>query len=170
MTESARRGLVWLERVEDWLLAALVLILVCLAGAQILLRNVFDTGLSWADPFLRTLVLWTGMLGALAAVRDDKHIALNVLERFLSPRAQRLSRIVTLGFAAVVCAAMAWYGVALVRVEMVEAAQVGVIPAWFPESILPVAFALMAIRFAVHAFLPPAHPPALLHIPSEPVA
>ncbi|HEX6832018.1 MAG TPA: TRAP transporter small permease [Rudaea sp.] len=170
MTERARRGLIWLGRIEDGLIALLVLVLVCLAGAQILLRNLFDTGLSWADPLLRTLVLWTGLLGALAAVRDDKHIALDVLQRFLSPRAQRIARVLTLGFAAVLCAAMAWYGWGLVRVDMAESAQVGagsLVPAWFPESILPIAFALMAIRFAVHAFLPAAHPPPLLHVPDE---
>jgi TRAP-type C4-dicarboxylate transport system permease small subunit len=173
VNQSSREGLVWLSRIEDWILALLVLVLVCLAGAQILLRNVFETGLSWADPFLRTLVLWTGMLGALAAVRDDKHIALDVLQRFLSPRSQRVARVITLGFAAAICTAMAWYGVGLVRVDMAEATQVGgasTLPGWLPETILPIAFALMALRFAVHAFLPPAHPPALLHDPAEPRA
>lgn len=166
----ASRVAILLSRFEDYLLAALVLILVFLAGTQILLRNFLQTGLSWADPFLRTLVLWTGMLGALAAIRDDKHIALDVLQRFLSPRAQRIVRILTLGFAAAISAMMAWYGLGLVRVDMAEAAQVGAvstIPSWLPESILPIAFALMAIRFAIHAFLPAAHPPALIHVPDE---
>jgi TRAP-type C4-dicarboxylate transport system permease small subunit len=166
----ASRAGIWLSRLEDYLLAALVLVLVGLAGTQILLRNFLQTGLSWADPFLRTLVLWTGMLGALAAIRDDKHIALDVLQRFLSSRAQRVARVVTLGFAAVISAMMAWYGLGLVRVDTAEAAQVGAvsaIPSWLPESILPIAFALIAIRFAIHAFLPAAHPPALIHIPDE---
>jgi TRAP-type C4-dicarboxylate transport system permease small subunit len=168
MSQAASRAAVWLGRLEDWLLAILVLVLVALAGAQIVLRNVFDTGLGWADPFLRTLVLWTGMLGALAAVRDDKHIALDVLQRFLSPPARRIVRVITLGFAAAICAAMAWYSIALVRIDWAEAAQAGTpstIPAWLPEMILPFGFALMAARFVVHAFLPQSQPPALLHDP-----
>ena len=56
-----------LRRIEDWLLAILVLILVVLAGGQIVLRDFFHTGISWADPLMRQLVLWTGMLGALQA-------------------------------------------------------------------------------------------------------
>ena len=165
-----QRGLERLGKVEDWLLAILVLTLVALAGAQIVLRNAFDTGLSWADPFLRTLVLWTGMLGALAAVRDDKHIALDVLQRFLAPAAQRIARLFTLGFAAVICAAMAWYSLDLLRIDFDEVAQAGTplsLPAWFPETILPVGFALMALRFALHACLPPAQVPALLHEPGK---
>ena len=75
----------WLHRIENGILTVLVLILVALAGAQIFMRNAFGGGFSWADPFLRTLVVWTAMLGALAAVRDDKHIAVDVLQRFLPP-------------------------------------------------------------------------------------
>src|SRR5262249_39939207 len=143
---------------------------VLLAGAQIVLRDFFDTGLAWADPLMRSLVLWTGMLGALAAVRDDKHIALDVLQRYLAPKAQRVARVVTLGFAAIVCAVMGYYSYAMLAIDLAESTQTGAVskvPAWLPESILPVAFGLMALRFALRAFSPPAHPPALLHDPGE---
>jgi TRAP-type C4-dicarboxylate transport system permease small subunit len=163
------KGLESLRNIENWLLAILILILVGLSGAQILLRIFFETGLSWADPFSRGLVLWTGMLGALAAVRDDKHIALDVLQRYLSPGAQRIARIATLGFAAVLCAAMAWYSSGLVGIDYAEGLQTGggsiaaALRACFAESILPVAFALMALRFALRMLAPPAHAPMLLH-------
>ena len=164
-------ALVWIGRVEEWVLTVLVLVLVLLAGGQILLRNLFGGGISWADPFLRTLVVWTAMLGALAAVRDDKHIAVDVLQRYLPPRAQRAARSVTLLFAAVICAAMAWYSVAFVGIDFAtptNAAGDGVpgVPPWLLESILPVGFGLMALRFVLRAFSPPAHPPALLHDPA----
>lgn len=167
---AAQRGLVWLRRIETYLLAALVILLVALAGAQIILRDFFDTGLSWADPLMRSLVLWTGMLGALAAVRDDKHIALDVLQRYVSPTLQRIARLATLGFTAILCAAMAVYSYGLVAIDLAESAQTGAtsaLPAWVPESILPIAFGLMALRLALRAFAPPAHAPVLLHDPGE---
>lgn len=170
---AAQRGLIWLQRIETYLLAALVILLVILAGAQIILRDFFDTGISWVDPLMRSLVLWTGMLGALAAVRDDKHIALDVLQRYVSPTAQRIARIVTLGVTAVLCAAMALYSYRLVAIDWAEAVQsdpagaASAVPAWVPESILPIAFGLMALRFALRAFAPPAHAPILLHDPGE---
>jgi TRAP-type C4-dicarboxylate transport system permease small subunit len=43
----------WLDRIENALIAVLVLAMVLLAGAQILLRNLFETGIDWADPLLR---------------------------------------------------------------------------------------------------------------------
>ena len=106
-------GLRWLDRIENGLIAVLVLAMVLLAGAQILLRNLFDSGIEWADPLLRALVLWTAMLGALAAAREDKHIGLDLVTHFVRGRTKRVLRFVALGFA------------------------------------------LIALRLAIHAFLPP---------------
>jgi TRAP-type C4-dicarboxylate transport system permease small subunit len=169
VTTLARRGLVALRHVENGLLTALVLLLVVLAGAQIVLRDVFHTGLSFADPLMRQLVLWTGMLGALAAVRDDKHIALDVLQRFLSPPAQKVARMLTLGFAAVVCALLAYYSYSMVLVDFDggSPSPLAGLPAWSAETILPVGFGLMALRFLLRAFAPPAHAHALLHDPGK---
>jgi TRAP-type C4-dicarboxylate transport system permease small subunit len=167
MMQAAQRAVRWLRWIEDGILAVFVLILVGLAGAQILLRDLFHSGISWADPVMRDLVLWTGMLGALAAVRDDKHIALDVLQRFLSPMVQKIARAITQLFAAAICAAMAWYCWVMLRNDVGGNAS-GPLPAWLPEAILPFAFALMALRFALRAFAPPAHAPALLHEPPAP--
>ena len=170
-----RSALDRLRSVENALLTVLVLVLVVLSGLQIVLRVFFETGLSWADPFARALVLWTGMLGALAAVRDEKHIALDVLQRFLPAAAQRVARVATLGFAAAICAAMAWYSSGLVGIDYAEGLQTGggsitaALRACFAESILPVTFGLMAVRFVLRLFAPPAHEPMLLHH-SEPVS
>jgi TRAP-type C4-dicarboxylate transport system permease small subunit len=165
---TAVKALDRLRGIENALLAVLVLALVLLSGAQILLRVFFETGLSWADPFARGLVLWTGMLGALAAVRDERHIALDLLQRYLSPTVQRIVRVATLGFTALLCAAMAWYCLNLVRIDYAEGLQTGgsvtaALRACFAESILPVAFALMALRFGLRMFAPPAHTPVLMH-------
>ncbi len=67
-----------LGRLEDALLVALLGVLLLLASTQILLRNLFDAGLTWADPLLRVLVLWLGLLGAMIASRSGKHITLDV--------------------------------------------------------------------------------------------
>ena len=138
--------------------------------------NLFGGGISWADPFLRTLVVWTAMLGALAAVREDKHIAVDVLQRFLPAGAQRAARIVTFLFAAGICAAMCWHSVSFVGIDFGTSASASAdgipgIPPWVLESILPVGFGLMALRFALRAFAVPNHVPGLattelLHAPS----
>jgi TRAP-type C4-dicarboxylate transport system permease small subunit len=154
MSDAGAAALRWLERIETGLIAVLVLAMVLLAGAQILLRNFLDTGLAWADPLLRAMVLWAAMLGALAAARDDKHIGLDLVAHFMRGRARRLLRAVTLLFAAGISAAMAWYGVGLVRLDYGSGAVAG-IPNWCLEAIIPIGFGLLALRLALRAFQPP---------------
>jgi TRAP-type C4-dicarboxylate transport system permease small subunit len=155
VSEAARRVARLVERIETALIALLVLAMVVLAGAQIVLRNVFETGLAWADPLLRAMVLWAAMLGALAAARDDKHIGLDLLTHFLHGRRKRVARVIALLFAAAVSAAMAWYGFNLVEVDYGGGSAIAGIPGWVVESILPVGFALLAIRLALRAFMHP---------------
>jgi TRAP-type C4-dicarboxylate transport system permease small subunit len=156
------RLLRWLHRTEDALITILVLGLVGLAGAQIVLRNVFGSGISWADPLLRALVLWVGLLGALAAVREDKHIGLDVASRLLKGVALRVVRLLTYGFAAIICAMVAWYSFNLVQIEIAggTVAFAG-IPAWAVEIILPFAFGLMWLRFVLRALTLPIGGPHL---------
>src|SRR5690606_12731212 len=53
----------WLRALEDALLIVAFGSLVVLAGLQIVMRNIFESGFVWIDPLLRILVLWVGMLG-----------------------------------------------------------------------------------------------------------
>jgi TRAP-type C4-dicarboxylate transport system permease small subunit len=144
----------WLHRVEDALLALLVAALIVGAGLQVFLRAFFDIGVVWLDPMLRALVLWLAMLGALAAARGDRHISIELVSRFLGERGQRLLRAFGLLFGALVCALLAWYALALLRMEM-EFPQTAFaqVPSWLVMLILPLGFGLLALRMAWRAFL-----------------
>ena len=48
-----------LHRAEDALLVLLLSTMILLAGTQIVLRNMLDTGVVWIDPLLRVMVLWS---------------------------------------------------------------------------------------------------------------
>jgi len=155
-TPTERPFFARLHRFEDWLLTLFVVALIVLAGLQIVLRNVFDGGFTWADPVLRMLVLWSAMLGAMIAARDDQHIGLDFIHRLVDGVKLRIARVIALGFAAVLCGAMAWYSWGLVQLDR-EGGTEGVvgIPAWVLELVLPIGFGLMAVRFAIRAFAAP---------------
>ena len=137
----------WLE---DGLLALMLAVMVFLAGSQILLRNLFDTGFAWADPVLRVLVLWVGLLGALAASRTDKHIAIDVFSRLLKPRTLAAARSVTTLFTAVVSGLIAYHAGRFVAMDR-EANIICVagLPPWLLELIVPLGFGLIAVRYLV---------------------
>ncbi len=142
--------------VETGLLVGLLGTMIGLAALQIVLRNLFQSGLLWADPLLRVMVLWVGMLGAVAATRDDRQITVDVLSRFLPARWKAASRVLTDLFAATLCAVLARHALRLVLDERAAATVAfGRVPLWVCESVLPAAFAVIALRYltlaAVHA-------------------
>lgn len=142
----------WSERIgqlEDLILALLLGSMILLACTQILLRNGFDSGLTWADPLLRVMVLWIGLLGALAASRGNRHIIIDVLGPFMGPSKKRLAAIVSHSFTTLVCFAVAWFACQFVLSEY-ETGLSGVlgIPIWLLESIIPLSFGLMGLRYA----------------------
>jgi len=116
------------------------------------LRNVFSMGFAWGDGLGRLAVLWLALLGALAASRDGRHIALGVLTRWLPPKWRTAAQVVAATFAAAVSAALAWVSWAFVG-DSREFGDtlLGDVPAWWFQSLMPVAFALMAWRFLVQA-------------------
>jgi TRAP-type C4-dicarboxylate transport system permease small subunit len=126
-----------------------------LALYQIVLRNFMDSGLVWGDVLVRILVLWLGMAGAMAATRERKHISIDLLTRFLAPDLRRVAASLTTLFAAVVCALAGYYCLQFVRSELAAGdLAFGRVPYWVCEAILPVGFAVIALRyglqFAVH--------------------
>lgn len=148
----------WLDRaarlgrlVETTVLAALVAAMIGLAAGQILMRNVLGSGLSWADEALRVMVLWVTMVGAVAASREQRHVSIDVLSRYLSRSWQAWASMATNGFVALVCALLAWasYGFVAGSMEVDDRVFAGQLPAWTVQAILPVAFALLAYRYAV---------------------
>lgn len=145
----------WLRRLRDWtgkaedaLLVLLLSGMIALAGSQILLRNVWDMGLSWGEPLLRVSVLWVGLLGAMAATRDRRHIRIDLLSRFLPPDLAAWNRRLTDLFAGLVCLLLAWHGARFVHFEWLDGSLLfGTVPAWACESIIPLAFFLMGLRY-----------------------
>lgn len=138
---------------EDALLVLLLGALITVAGAQIVLRNLFDSALLWADPLLRVAVLWVGMVGAMVATRGDRQITIDVVSRFLPDRGRAGIRVVTDVFTSVVAAAVAWSSLRLVLGDR-EAGGLAIafVPVWVCEAVLPVAFAVISLRYLVYAF------------------
>ena len=158
MSDEGRRSrlesyLVALHRIEDGFLAVLLGVMVLLAPLQILLRNVFDHGITWADPLIRVLVLWVGLLGALAASRGDRHISIDALSRMLPLRSRFVVALLTSSFTAAVSGLIAWHSGRFVLDER-EFGSVAFsgIPAWLFESIIPLAFGLIAVRYLLRAW------------------
>lgn len=134
--------------IENGLLVALLALMVSLAGAQIVLRNLLDMSILDVDQLLRLLVLWVALLGAVAASREGKHIAVDVISRWLPERTRAGVRVLTDVFTITVCVVLAWQALRFVKSERgADEKAFGALPIWVAELILPVAFALIALRY-----------------------
>lgn len=139
---------------EDSLLVLLLSAMILLASSQILMRNVWDMGQFWIDPLLRLLVLWLGLLGAMAATRESRHISIDIVSHHLPPKLKDTVHLVTDLFASVICALLSYHAVRFVLFEKEDGAMLFLnIPAWVCELVLPIGFGIMALRFLLHALL-----------------
>lgn len=156
MNEGSQHS--WLARVaragralENALIVLLLGGLILFASAQILLRNVFSIGFNWGDGLTRVAVLWLALLGALAASRDAKHITMGAVIRWLPERYKVAADVAADLFAAVFCSAFAYFALAFVRDSRAFGDTLLGFPAWWLQSIIPFAFALIAYRYVAHA-------------------
>jgi TRAP-type C4-dicarboxylate transport system permease small subunit len=153
--QRTKRAIRILHLMEDALLVVLLTGMIGLSFAQILLRNLFETGLPWADPVLRLLVLWLGLAGALAATRENRHIRIDLVPRLVPFSVRLWLNRAGFVFTALVCGILGWHGARLVWFEYQDGTSVAAgIPAWLAEIVIPVGFALMALRFGLLALHP----------------
>ena len=139
---------------ERLLLLGLLMTMILVAVTQIVLRNLGSGGLTWADGFTRTSVLWLALLGAMQASRQQAHISIDVVAQRLPPRLQRIARQFSGLTTAGICFAAAWFSLKLVIQEYGYGDKAfAEIPNWLCQSILPLAFAIMGLRYGLSVFI-----------------
>ena len=138
-----------LGRLEEAVLLLLVVAMILLACAQIVLRDVWGGGLSWADPLLRVMVLWAGLLGAVVATKMDKHISIDLASHLLPKSVFPWVRVVRYIFATGVCLVLAWVAADFVIQEAGQGngQEMAGLSSWQLNLVFPIAFAGIALRF-----------------------
>ncbi len=146
----------WLLQTETVLLVGLLLAMILIAVIQVAMRNVIGGGLLWADAFTRISVLWIAMIGAMAAARQRNHIAIDVWVRAMPASWKQWITRCTDALTGLVCFAASGFSLDFVRQEAGYGEMAfGAIPAWWCESIIPIALAVIALRYSIGALLPP---------------
>lgn len=139
---------------EDSLLALMLLTMIGLGTLQIIQRNFFSSSFAWSDELLRLLVLWVAMAGAVAASRDDRHIVIDILSKFLSDKHAVSVRTVIDLFTVCVCALLTWHTARFVHGEWEYGATLFIgVPAWPFEMVIPITFAIITYRYSLFLFV-----------------
>lgn len=140
-----------IDRVEQTLIIILLSLMILTAFSQIVLRNLFATGLTWADPLVRNLVLWVGFIGAAIATKEGKHISIDVISHWMPSRSKVFIDVTTQLFSCCICGLLTFAALKFVKGEAQMGGTLFGIPAWVPQIILPITFGVMALRFALRS-------------------
>ena len=119
-----------------------------LAVGQIILQIFFSIGFVWADELISLIVLWIAIVASVAAARSDRHLRIDALSHFVPQRYARFPRITVDAFAAGMCLFLGWHSYRYILLFGEDTVLNGV-PVWIALSVIPIAFALMAYRFAL---------------------
>ncbi|MEW6511355.1 MAG: TRAP transporter small permease [Bacteroidota bacterium] len=141
-----------LTRIEGWALVLFLSIMIVLSFAQVLLRNLFGSGLIWGDQLVRQMVMWTGFTGAALAAAGNRHISIDALTKFLPARVRHALRVLTNVFASVVCVYLMLAAWGLLLSERESGGEMFLaIPEWVGHVVIPAGYALLAIHFLINA-------------------
>jgi C4-dicarboxylate transporter DctQ subunit len=140
----------WLASLERTLVVLLLTSLLGLGLLQVIERNVLASGLFWADELLQHIVLWLGFLGASLATREQRHLSIDMLSHLLPLRWQLWLGLLVNTTALVLCTLLVQAAWGLVRSEYTAGTVLTFgVPAWLAQSIIPLGFGAITLRFAL---------------------
>jgi C4-dicarboxylate transporter DctM subunit len=138
-------------KAEELLLCAVLAAMILLPVSEILFRWAGATGIAASTSIVQHCTLAVSMIGAAVAARRGRLLSLGTAA-FLPPRARITAAIVSGTGAAAVSALLAVASFRFVMTERSAGTMLSSrVPVWWVEAILPIGFALIAIRLVAGA-------------------
>lgn len=140
-----------LVRVNQGLVVALMATMAILVFVNVVSRYLFSHSLVWVEEFTQYQMIWITWLGAGLALREGRHVAVDLLQEALPEPLRRLLRwaivLVMLAFLAV----LAWYGGQIVAFTWNQETPMLGVRTGIPYLGIPIGAALFALHLVVFA-------------------
>ena len=81
-----------LTRAAEWLLIALLAVMVVLVFGNVVLRYAFNSGIVFSEEVARFVFMWVTLIGALVVMKDKAHLGMSSLVDRLGETGQRICR------------------------------------------------------------------------------
>lgn len=141
----------YLSIFEDSMLVFGILSAAVVLFINVVLRNVFESSLVWAEEYAKFAIMWITFGGCGAAVRAKAHMRITALYDVIGPRGKKLLDIFTSLIGVLFAAFMVYYGIQL-NITVIETAQVSptmLLPMWIIYCSVPIGAVLMVLRFGL---------------------
>lgn len=140
-----------IDFIETWFIIFSVVLMLFFSFLQVILRNIFSSGIPGTDELLRHMVFWTGLAGASLLTKEGRHIKIDVLARALPPRIE-IFRAVLID---IVCTLLSFilFKTSLqfisIEREFGESATLFIfhVPIWTLQLVIPLTFFMMSFRY-----------------------
>jgi TRAP-type C4-dicarboxylate transport system permease small subunit len=137
----------WHNHIEDKAAGLVFLILAILPTIEIFARLIFNTGLKGSEAYIRNAVVWVAFLAGTISSREKGHLSLTSGNDLIKGRIGRLLH----GFVTIlctgICLGLAVSSLSFLLIGFDPEQTIGFIPVRVVMIIMPVGFAVMALRF-----------------------
>ena len=138
----------WFDNAEEYLLVGRLAFNVVLVFFQVVMRYVFQNSLSWSEELARYIFLWQTWLGASYAVKEHRHLRVEMLADRFKGRARLVFELFVLvvwfGFSGFL--AYQGYQMTSFLVQSGQTSAAMQIPISWAYASVPVGCGLMALR------------------------
>lgn len=136
-------------RVNQWLVIALMGVMATLVFANVVARYLFNYSLIWVEELTQYQMIWIAYLGAGLALREGRHVAVDLFGQALPPRLRRSLRV-ALGLVMVAfLAVLAYLGMRIAQFTWDQETPVLNIPAGVPYLGVPIGAAICALHLVL---------------------
>ena len=138
-----------IARLEAAFLALALAAMVLVVFGDFALRETVNTGWTWAKEVAAYLMVWVGFLGASLATHRRRHLVMSLSEKLFPPGLRKWTSLLACLITAAASLFLAWLGLRYVLETRAtgEASLTVGIPLWLVQSVIPLAFALVGLRF-----------------------
>ncbi|MCX6128628.1 MAG: TRAP transporter small permease subunit [Proteobacteria bacterium] len=133
-----------LEKIEKFILVILFSALILLMSLNIIQRNVLGQSSQEILEFLPTMVMWIALLGASLALKEGKHISMELLLRFVPMKSKPILHRMAASFGCLVLLIGLFLSKDFMLGELKIFGMKG-----YVSSIIPIFFAMGAFRYFI---------------------
>ena len=133
--------------VNRWLVGGMMTVMFVLVFTNVVTRYGFGFSINWAEEVSRFLMIWVTFLGAGLALREGRHVAIEVFQHLLGdPGSRWLRRAIAVGLILFFGLLIA-LGVEFAAFGWNKETMVTQIPRGIPYLAIPIGMAFMVVHF-----------------------
>lgn len=132
---------------EDYSTYIFLFFVALIPASEAIVRIIFKTGIPDSSIYLQHIILWITFIGGMITSRERKHLSLAAGVDLMKDSVKIWFKTISSFLSATICIAFAWNALSLVLIGFDSAKKVGFFPIQMATIIMPIGYAIIAIRF-----------------------